>query len=102
MQPSDQCGGLDVAGVLTAESLASDAEGEAECLDVAGQFRVGERDGLPLVQIVKLEGLKIVDENVAGAIPLGQRVEILPSLSVCLAEIAPGALLFDDQVLRPE
>ena len=33
---------------------------------------------------------------------LGQRVEITPGLLVGLGEIAPGALLFDDQDARPE
>ena len=60
-------------------------EDEAERLDVAGQLREGEGDGLPLVQIVKLEGLEIADEDVARAVALGKRVEVVSGLPVGLA-----------------
>ena len=69
---------------------------------MAGQLREGEGDGLTLVQVVKLEGPEIADEDVARTVALGQRVEVLSGLPVRLAEIAPGALLLDDQDARPE
>ena len=77
-------------------------EDEAERLDVRGQLREGEGDGFPLVQVAKLEGPEVADEDVARAVALGQRVEVLSGLPVRLAEIAPGALLLDDQDARPE
>ena len=102
MEPPDEFRRLDVDGVLVSKRPALDTEDEAERLDVAGQFREREGDGLPLVEIVKLEGLEVAHEDVARAVALGQRVEILPGLSVRPAEIAPGALLLDDQDARPE
>jgi len=102
VEPPDEFRRLDVDGVLVPERPALDAKDEPELVDVAGEVREGEGGGFPLVQIVKLEGLEIADEDVAWAVALGQRVEILPGLSVRLAEIPPGALLLDDQDARPE
>ena len=67
-----------------------------------GQIRKREGDGLALVQIVKLEGLEVAHQDEARALAFRQRVEILPGLFVRFAEIAPGALLFDEQHARPE
>ena len=39
---------------------------------------------MALVEIVQLEGLEVADQNVAGAVVLGQRVEITPGLLVGL------------------
>ena len=71
-----------------------------ECLVAASIysfFREREDDGLPLVQIVKLESLAVVHQNGAQALAFRQRVEILPGLLVRLAEIAPCAFLSDEQ-----
>ena len=68
----------------------------------AGRSASGKGTSRALVEIVQLEGLEVADQNVAGALVLGQRVEITPGLLVGLGEIAPGALLFDDQNARPE
>ena len=75
VKPPDQLGGFDVDRILVAEGAALHAQDEAEGLDVAGQ--VGEREGdlLPLVQIVQLEGLEVADQDVAGALGLGEGVE---------------------------
>ena len=102
VEPPDQLGGLDVRRVLIAELPALDAEDETERLDMRGQVREGEDDNLPLVQIVKLEGLEVAHQDVSRAVALGQRVEILSGLSIGLAEIASGALLLDDEDTRPE
>ena len=51
---------------------------------------------------MKLEGLEVARQDVAGAFVLRKRVEILPGLTVGAGEIAPGALLLDDQDARPE
>ena len=72
-------GGLDVGGVLIAKGAAAHAQDEAESLDVGGQVGEGEDSALALVQIVKLEGLEIAHEDVAGPIPLGQGVEVFPA-----------------------
>ena len=63
----------------------------------AGQVREREGHNLPLVQIVKLEGLEVAHQDKARALAFRQRVKILPGLFVRFAEIAPGALLFDEQ-----
>ena len=102
VQPSDQFGRRDIGGVLVAECPALHAENEAEFLDVGGQVRERKDGDFALVEIAKLEGLKIADQNEAGAVALRQRVEILPGLAVGLVEIAPGAFLLDDQDAGPE
>ena len=51
---------------------------------------------------MKLEGLEVAHQDVARALAFRQRVEILPGLFVSFAEIAPGALLFDEEHARPE
>ena len=84
VQPSDQFCRRDIGGVLVAESPALHAENEAELLDVGGQVRERKGGDLALVEIVKLEGLKIADQDEAGAVALRQRVEILPGLPVGL------------------
>ena len=99
---ADKFGGLDVGRVLVAEGAALHAEYEAERLDVAGQVLEREGGGLPLAQIMKLKGLEVACQNVARLVPLGERVEILPGLTVGAGQIAPGALLLDDQDARPE
>ena len=102
VQPPDQLGGLDVRRVLVAERPALHPEDEAERLDMRRQVREREGDGLPLVQVVKLEGLEVAHQDEARALAFWQRVEILPGLFVRFAEIAPGALLFDQQHAGPE
>ena len=84
VKPPDQLGGLDVDGVLIAERPALHAEDEAERLYMARQL--GEREGhrLPLAKIAKLERLEVADQDVAGAVALGQRVELVAPCSVSL------------------
>ena len=77
-------------------------EDETERLNLAWQIREWERDVLPLVEIVKLEGLEVADQHVAGPRALGKRVEILLGLTVGFLQIAPSTLLFDDQDAGPE
>ena len=102
MQPPDQFGRLDVRRVLVAERPALHPEDEAERLDIARQFRERERDGLPFVKIVQLEGLEVAYQNVAGMVTLEQREQIVDRLAIGFLEVAPGALLLDDQHTRPE
>ena len=102
MQPPDQFGGLDVGRVLVPERPALHPEDEAERLDMARQFRERERDGLPLVKIVQLECLEVAYQNVAGMVTLGQCEQIVDRLAVGFLQVAPGALLLDDQHTRPE
>ena len=63
---------------------------------MGGQVREREGGDPPLVQIVKLEGLEVADQDVARSVAVGQRVEILPCLFIRSIQIAPGALLFDE------
>ncbi|MGQ4809602.1 hypothetical protein NKDENANG_03025 [Candidatus Entotheonellaceae bacterium PAL068K] len=102
IQSSNPFGGLDVGRVLVAEGAALHAQDEAERFDMAGQVGEREGNGLTLVEIVQLKGLEVADQNVAGAVALGECVEIRPGLIVGAAKVAPGALLLDDQDTRPE
>ena len=52
MQPPDQLGNLDVRRILVAERPALHPEDEAERLDMHGQVREREGDGLAFIQIV--------------------------------------------------
>ncbi len=101
MLPPNQLGGLDVRRILIAEGPALHPEDEAERLDMRGQAREREGDGLALVEIVKLEGLEVADQNEARALAFQQRVDILAGLFVSLAEIAPGTLVLDKQHTSP-
>ena len=89
VQTPDQLGRFDVSRVLVAERPALHPEDEAERLDMCRQVREREGDGLSLVKIVKLEGLEVAHKDEARALAFRQRVEILPSLFVRFAEIAP-------------
>ena len=51
---------------------------------------------------MKLEGLEIADQDVAGALVFGQGVNVVASLLVGAGEVAPGAFLLDDQDAGPE
>ena len=51
------------AGILIAERPALHAEDEPERLDMRGQVREREGDDLALVEVVKLEGLEIADQQ---------------------------------------
>ena len=90
VQPPDQLGGLDVRRVLVAERPALHPEDEAERLDMRGQVREREGDGLPLVQVVKLEGLEVAHQDEARALAFRQRVEILPGLFVAAFRSRPA------------
>ena len=90
VQPPDQFGSLDVRRVLIAECPALHTEDEAERLDMCGQVHQRESDDLPLVQIVKLEGLEIADQDEARAGALGQRVEILSACTYATFRSRPA------------
>ena len=94
---SASCSLLTSSAASMAERPALHSEDEAERLHMRGQVHKREGDGFPLVQIVKLAGLEGAQQNKARALAFRQRVEILFGPFVCLAEIAPGALLFDEQ-----
>ncbi len=102
VQSPDQLGGFDVRRVLIPEGPSLHAEDEPERLDMRGQVREREGDDFALVEIVKLEGLEVAHQDGARAVALGQRVEILPGLFVGRFQVAPGALLLDDENARPE
>ena len=102
VQARDQLGRFDVDRVLVAERAALHADNESELLDV--QRQVGKREAgfLALVPVEKLEGLEIAEKLIAGAVPLGQRVEVSAGLIAGGGQAAPGALLLDQEHARPE
>ena len=51
---------------------------------------------------MKLKGLEIAHQNVAGSFSFGQGVEVFPRLSVGSFEVAALAFLLHDQDARPE
>ena len=83
-------------GGATAETTAED---KAECINMGGHLRPRRGDGLPLVQIVKLEGLEVAHKDEARAVAFRQRVEILPGLSVGAFRSRPA--LFCSTSSRP-
>ena len=102
VQPSYQLGGFDVGGVLVAEGMALHAEDEAELFNVGRQVRECEGGRFTLIEIVKLEGLEVADQDVAGALVFRQGVNVFPGLVIRAGKVAAGALLFDDQDAGPE
>ena len=98
----DQLGGFDVRRVLVAEGPARDPEDEAELLDVRRQRVEPEGHLVPLEEVVELEVLEVADQDVARPLALGERVEVAAGLFVGRRQVAPGALLLDDQDSRPE
>ena len=102
MQQAHQFGGFDVGRVLVAEGAALHAEDEAELFDVGVQVGEGKGGGVAFVEVVQLEGLEIADQDVARALVLRQGVDVVPGLLVGAGEVAPGALLLDDQDAGPE
>jgi len=102
VQAGHQLGRLDVDRVLVAERAALHADDEAELLDVLRQ--VGEREAglLAFVAVEKLERLEVAEKLEAGPVPFRQRVEVRTGLIAGGDEIAPGALLLDQQDAGPE
>ena len=82
VQPAHEFGRRDVDRVLIPEDALLNPQDEAERFDVTGQVRKREGYGLPFIKIVKLEGLEVAQEDVAGPVVLGKRVEIRPGLVV--------------------
>ena len=82
MQPPDELRRLDVGRVLIPEPAALHAEDEAERLHAGGEIGQRKVRAFPRVEIVKLEGLEIADQDVARALVLGQGIEIVPGLPV--------------------
>ena len=71
VQPSHQLRGFNINRVLIAEGPALHAQDEAELLDVGRQVCQRESGLLALVKVVKLEVLKIADQDVARPVFLG-------------------------------
>src|SRR3546814_7489314 len=65
---------------------------------------VGERAGemFVLVEVVKLEGLKVAQKDVARQIGVLQAREVVERLRLRLPKIEAGALLLDEQYALPE
>ena len=102
VQAGDQLGRLDVDRILIAECTALHADDEPELLDVLR--KVGEREAglLALVAVDQLERLEIAQQLEARAVPLRKRVEVRAGLIACGGQVAPGALLLDQQDAGPE
>ena len=81
VQARDQLGRLDVDWVLIAERAALHTDDESELLDVLGQVDKREAGLLAFLPIEQLERLEITQQLVAGAVPLGKRIEVPASLT---------------------
>jgi len=84
MESADKLGSLDVGWVLIAEDSGLNAENKAEHLNVGAQLI--KRKGLhrPFAKIMKLERLKITDQNVPRALAFWKRIKILSGLAIGL------------------
>ena len=98
----DEFGGLDVGRILIPEGPALHAEDETEYLHMGGQ--IGKRKALvfPRIEVVELDTLEVTDQDVARPLALRQGVNIFPGLPIGSLEVAPGALLFNNEDARPE
>ena len=81
VQARDQLGRLDVDWILIAERAALHTDDEPELLDVLGQVDKREAGLLAFLPIEQLERLEITQQLVAGAVPLGKRIEVPASLT---------------------
>ena len=68
----------------------------------AGKLVQPEGGHVPLEPVVELEALEVADQDEAGSLALAQGVEVTSGLFIGGPQIAPRALLFDDQDARPE
>ena len=99
---SDQFRSFDVRWILIQKRPRGDPEDEAELLDVVRQLFEPESEHVPLQEVAEFEVLEIADQDVAGLLVFREGIEIAAGLLVGLLQIAPGALLLDDQDARPE
>ena len=102
MQTGDQFGCLDVDRVLIAERPALHADDKPKLLDMLRQVGEGKAGLLAFVPVEKLERLEVAEKLEAGAVPFRQRVEVRTGLITRGGQIAPGALLLDQEHPRPE
>ena len=102
MQLAHKFGRRDVDRVLVQEGLALHAHDEAEGLHVGGKVPEVEGDGLLLVEVAEGEVLEVAYEDVPGFFVLRQGIEVGACLLVGVFEVAPGALLLDDEHAGPE
>lgn len=104
MKATHKLGRLDVHGVLVPERALLDAEDEAEMLHLLGEFGELEALGLliRLVEVVKLEGLEVRDEDVARQFRVFEAGEVVERLCFRSYEVAAGALVLDKQHALPE
>ena len=102
MQAPHELGSRDVRGVLIAEGAALDAEDEAEVLNVLGEVGEREAHGLSLVEVFEFEVLEVAQQEEPGSVALGKCVEVLEGLPARAGEVAPGALLLDEEHSGPE
>ena len=80
VQARDQLGRLDVDWILIAERPALHTDDEPELLDLLGQVDKREPGLLAFLPVEQLEHLEIAKQLVAGAVPLGERIEVPASL----------------------
>ena len=66
------------------------------------QVSEGEAGLLAFVPVEKLERLEVAEKLEAGALPVRQRVEVRAGLLTRGRQVAPGALLLDQQDAGPE
>ena len=95
VQARDQLRRLDVDRILIAERAPLHTDDESKFLNVPRQVGEGEMGFLTFVAVKQLERLKIAEQLVPRAVPLGESIEVRAGLTARDGQVAPGALLLD-------
>ena len=102
MELTHQLGGFDVYGVLVLENAGRAAKDEAKGVNLLVKIAKLEFDFFPRVEVVKFEGLKITNENVAGKFGILDAGEIIERLLLGLSQVAASAFLLDKKRSLPK
>src|SRR6266550_4290117 len=97
MKVTHQLRCFDVDGVLIAERTFLNAEDKSEILYVIGKLVKKKTNAFILIEIVKLECLKVADENIARKFVFFESGKIVERLCLRSLKILSGTLLFNEE-----
>jgi hypothetical protein len=87
---------------LIAESAFLNPKDESKVFDVFGKLMKRKSDPRILIKIVKLEGLKVAEQNVSRKLWFSEPWKVIQRLLFCSHQISPGALLFYEENSLPK
>ena len=104
MQRTHHLRGRYIGGVLIPENPAFLPDDETESLDMVGQIsqREPQRHLRIDIEIIKLEGLEIRQQNIARQLVILQRRKVIKRLLSGSAQVKPRRFLLDQQLALPE